>query len=60
MGGWQSISLAEKMPDMFWQFGFADFSWGRNHNDGFTIYLDDEEAQTLVYEHAEAVNALNG
>jgi mannan endo-1,4-beta-mannosidase len=47
------------MPDMFWQYGYSDFSYGKNHNDGFTIYLDDEEAQTLVYQHAERMNGLN-
>ncbi|XXH01647.1 HIR complex subunit [Hypoxylon texense] len=58
-GGWQKIMLEEGMSDLFWQFGFSGYSYGRNHNDGFTIYLDDEEAQTLVYEHAEAVDSLN-
>lgn len=58
VGGWQSISLEENMSDMYWQFGYSDYSYGRNHDDGFTIYLDDEEAQPLVYEHAEAVNSL--
>lgn len=56
---WQAASLAEKMPDMYWQFGFSNYSYGRNHNDGFTIYLDDAEAKPLVYEHAKKVNALN-
>lgn len=60
VGGWQAISIEEKMPDMFWQFGYSDFSWGPNHDDGFTIYLDEDEAVPLVYEHAEKVNALNG
>lgn len=55
---WQQIMAETKMSDMFWQFGYSDYSYGRNHNDGFTIYLDDEEAQTLVYKHAEAVNSL--
>jgi mannan endo-1,4-beta-mannosidase len=59
VGGWQAISLEEKMPDMYWQYGYADYSWGPNHDDGFTIYLESEEAQTLVFEHAEKVNALN-
>lgn len=58
-GGWQTIMLEEGMSDLFWQFGFSGYSYGRNHNDGFTIYLDDEEAQTLVYDHAEAMNGLN-
>lgn len=59
MSAWQAISIQESMPDMFWQFGFSNFSYGRNSDDGFTIYLDAEEAQPLVYKHAAAVNALN-
>jgi mannan endo-1,4-beta-mannosidase len=60
MGGWQAIAVEEALPDMYWQYGFSEYSYGRNHDDGFTVFLDDEEAQTLVYEHAEAMNALNG
>ncbi|KAI1498019.1 glycoside hydrolase family 5 protein [Biscogniauxia marginata] len=56
-GGWQDIMLEEGVADLYWQFGFSGFSYGRNHDDGFTIFLDDEEARTLVYEHAERVNA---
>ncbi|KAL4757688.1 glycoside hydrolase 5 family protein [Aspergillus foveolatus] len=59
VGGWQRISLREKMPDMFWQFGYSGYSYGRNHDDGFTIYLDDAEAEELVYKHAKEVNKLN-
>ncbi|KFA46827.1 hypothetical protein S40293_05592 [Stachybotrys chartarum IBT 40293] len=59
IGLWQTTSLAEKMPDMFWQFGWNGYSYGRNHDDGFTIYLDFPEAEELIYEHAAAVNALN-
>ncbi|CEL05012.1 Putative Man2 [Aspergillus calidoustus] len=59
VGGWQKISLKEKMPDMYWQFGFSGYSYGRNHDDGFTIYLDDAEAKELVYKHARDVNKLN-
>ncbi|KAI1385673.1 glycoside hydrolase family 5 protein [Hypoxylon trugodes] len=57
-GEWQKIMLEEGVPDMYWQFGFSGYSYGRNHDDGFTIFLDDEEAKTLVYEHAKAVNSL--
>ncbi|KAI1080933.1 glycoside hydrolase family 5 protein [Whalleya microplaca] len=57
-GGWQDIMVQEGMSDLFWQYGFSGYSYGRNHDDGFTVYLDDEEARTLVYEHAEAVNSL--
>ncbi|KAL4916741.1 glycoside hydrolase superfamily [Aspergillus aurantiobrunneus] len=59
VGGWQRISVQEKMPDMFWQYGFSGYSYGRNHDDGFTIYLDDAEAKELVYKHAREVNKLN-
>lgn len=38
---WQKTSLKEKISDMYWQFGFSGYSYGRNHNDGFTIYLDE-------------------
>ncbi|OQN95359.1 putative mannan endo-1,4-beta-mannosidase C [Cryoendolithus antarcticus] len=55
---WQAISLKEKMSDMYWQFGFSNYSYGRNNNDGFTIYLDEPEAQPLVFQHAEAMNKL--
>jgi mannan endo-1,4-beta-mannosidase len=58
LGNWQAISLEEGMSDMYWQYGYSEYSYGRNHDDGFTIYLDDEEAQPLVYEHAAAVNSL--
>ncbi|RYO94231.1 hypothetical protein DL766_002259 [Monosporascus sp. MC13-8B] len=60
LGGWQEITLEEKMPDMYWQFGYSGYSYGRNHDDGFTIFLDDDEARQLVYEHAAAVNELHG
>ncbi|RYP64028.1 hypothetical protein DL769_006808 [Monosporascus sp. CRB-8-3] len=60
IGGWQEITLEERMPDVYWQFGYSGYSYGRNHDDGFTIFLDDDEAQQLVYEHAAAVNELNG
>ncbi|TLS26802.1 hypothetical protein PpBr36_04116 [Pyricularia pennisetigena] len=56
---WQKIQVEEKMPDMFWQFGWSGFSYGKNHDDGFTIYLEDAEAQPLVRDHAAAMNALN-
>lgn len=58
LGEWQAIGIEEGLSDMYWQFGFSDYSYGRNHDDGFTIYLDEEEAQPLVYEHAAKVNAL--
>ncbi|KAF2688551.1 glycoside hydrolase family 5 protein [Lentithecium fluviatile CBS 122367] len=56
---WQATSLKEKMPDMYWQFGYGGYSYGKNHDDGFTIFLEENEAKTLVYEHAKRVNALN-
>lgn len=57
-GLWQKASLGEKMSDMFWQYGY-NYSYGRNDDDGFTIYMDDPEAQDLIYKHAKAVNKLN-
>ena len=59
IGLWQATSLKEKMPDMYWQFGYSGYSYGSNHDDGFTIFLEDAEAKQLVYEHAKKVNALN-
>ncbi|KAM5346161.1 hypothetical protein ACJ41O_009166 [Fusarium nematophilum] len=59
LGGWQRIHLQKKMPGMYWQYGYSGYSYGRNHNDGFTIYLDDKEAKTLVYKHAKDMNRLN-
>ncbi|KAF7197916.1 putative mannan endo-1,4-beta-mannosidase C [Pseudocercospora fuligena] len=38
---WQATTLELKMSDLYWQFGYSNFSYGRNHNDGFTIYLDE-------------------
>lgn len=59
--GWQQIALQERLAgDMYWQFGLSNFSYGKNDDDGFTIYLDQPEAQVLVYKHASEVNALNG
>ncbi|KAK7429897.1 hypothetical protein QQZ08_003519 [Neonectria magnoliae] len=59
LGGWQEIQLQEKMSGMYWQYGYSGYSYGRNHNDGFTIYLDDAEAKHLVYKHAADMNRLN-
>ncbi|KAH7245153.1 glycoside hydrolase superfamily [Fusarium tricinctum] len=53
---WQKASLDLEVSDMYWQFGFSGYSYGKNHDDGNTIYLEDDEAQPLVYEHAAAVN----
>lgn len=41
VGGWQNITIEEEMSDMFWQFGYSHYSYGRNHDDGFTIFLDE-------------------
>lgn len=60
MGGWQKTTVAEKLAgSMYWQYGFSGYSYGRNHDDGFTIYLDDAEAKTLVYKHAKEMQSLN-
>ncbi|KAJ4205359.1 hypothetical protein NW759_014586 [Fusarium solani] len=53
---WQEVSLQHEVSDMYWQFGYSGYSYGKNHDDGNTIYLEDDEAQPLVYQHAAAVN----
>ncbi|KAH7123110.1 glycoside hydrolase superfamily [Dactylonectria macrodidyma] len=59
IGEWQRIHVQKKMPGMYWQYGYSGYSYGRNHDDGFTIYLDDDEAKVLVYKHARDMNRLN-
>lgn len=51
IGKWQDISLKEQMSDMYWQFGFSRWSYGRNHNDGFTIYLDECVSSVLTWSY---------
>ncbi|RPA89549.1 glycoside hydrolase [Choiromyces venosus 120613-1] len=59
VGEWQETSVKCKLAgDQFWQYGF-NYSFGRNDNDGFTIYLDDPEAKELIYKHAKRVGELN-
>lgn len=60
LGDWQKTMVEEKLSgDMYWQYGYSRYSYGRNHDDGLTIYLDDAEAETLVYQHARDMNSLN-
>lgn len=60
VGKWQDIGVEEKLAgDMYWQFGYAGYSYGKNHDDGFTIFLESAEAKKLVYDHAKAVAKLN-
>ncbi|KAK0702741.1 glycoside hydrolase superfamily [Lasiosphaeris hirsuta] len=60
MGEWQRIMVEEKMAgSMYWQFGYSGYSFGRNHDDGFTVYLEDNEAQTLVFRHSRDMQTLN-
>lgn len=56
---WQALTRKYRMSDMYWQFGYSGYSYGRNHDDGFTIFLDDAEAKPLVYWHAMKVRILN-
>ena len=57
---WQEIAVEEKLAgDMYWQFGYSGYSSGRNHDDGFTIFLDSAEAKKLVYDHTKTVGKLN-
>ncbi|KAF2843505.1 glycoside hydrolase family 5 protein [Patellaria atrata CBS 101060] len=57
---WQKTSLKEKISDQYWQYGYNGYSYGRNHDDGFTIFLDSPEAKQLIYQHAKDVDRLNG
>ena len=60
MGAWQNVTVTEKLAgSMYWQFGYSGYSYGRNHDDGFTVYMEDEEAKQLVYGHAKAMKSLN-
>jgi mannan endo-1,4-beta-mannosidase len=60
VGKWQEIGVREGLAgDMYWQFGYSGYSYGRNNDDGFTIFLDDEEAKQLVYGHAKEVEKMN-
>ncbi len=46
------------MSDLYWQFGICGLSFGCSTDDGFTIFLNDTaQSRSLVYEHAEEVNA---
>ncbi|KAJ6264069.1 hypothetical protein Dda_0210 [Drechslerella dactyloides] len=57
---WQETSIAERVAgDQYWQFGWYGWSYGPNHNDGFTIFLNDTEAGEIVNKHARHVSALN-
>ncbi|KAH6869597.1 glycoside hydrolase superfamily [Coprinopsis sp. MPI-PUGE-AT-0042] len=57
---WQKASVERKLGgDQYWQFGWGGYSYGQNHNDGFTIYLEDPEAKALILDHAKNVESLN-
>ncbi|KAG8739854.1 hypothetical protein FRC10_005049 [Ceratobasidium sp. 414] len=57
---WQKAAIEYDLAgDQFWQLGVSNLSFGRSTNDGFTIYLDDPEAKTLVYDHVKAVTKRN-
>lgn len=60
VGAWQKVTVEEKLAgSMYWQYGYSGYSYGKNHNDGFTIYLEDAEAKELVYGHAKDMQKLN-
>ncbi|KAI5846256.1 putative mannan endo-1,4-beta-mannosidase C [Morchella snyderi] len=60
LGEWQQASIDSKLAgDQYWQYGWSGWATGRNHDDGFTIYLDDAEAEPLVYDHVKKVEKLN-
>ncbi|KAJ3039253.1 hypothetical protein HDV00_012492 [Rhizophlyctis rosea] len=56
---WQSAIVSSGLNDQYWQFGLS-ISSGKTANDGFTIYNTDSDFQTLVVNHAAAMNALSG
>lgn len=47
-GEWQAISVGEKMPDIYWQYGYSEYSYRGNLDDRFTNLLDDEKVEELV------------
>ncbi|CAE6410205.1 unnamed protein product [Rhizoctonia solani] len=60
IGSWQKAVLDNKLAGVqFWQLGISNLSFGRSTDDGFTVYLDDPEAKTLIYDHVKKVNAQN-
>ncbi|PQM43934.1 hypothetical protein VE01_10830 [Pseudogymnoascus verrucosus] len=60
IGEWQKIALQYKMSDAYWQLGVCGLSTGCNHNDGFTIYLNNtEESRPLIFQHAKDVAKVN-
>ncbi|KAG9018726.1 hypothetical protein FRB90_010194 [Tulasnella sp. 427] len=57
---WQNTAVQGRLAgDQFWQLGVDGLSFGKSTDDGFTIYLEDAEAKTLVYDHVKKVNKLN-
>lgn len=61
VGEWQRAAVKAKLAgSQYWQFGYSGFSYGKNNDDGFTIYLENkEEANELIIKHAKDMNALN-
>ncbi|KAI5781014.1 glycoside hydrolase superfamily [Peziza echinospora] len=60
IGEWQRTAVKHKLAGtQYWQFGYAGYSYGKNHNDGFTIYLEDKaQADELIIKHAKEMDAL--
>lgn len=61
VGEWQKTAVKHKLAgSQYWQYGFGGYSTGPNHNDGFTIYLENkEEAKELIVGHAKDMDKLN-
>ncbi|KAF8454719.1 glycoside hydrolase superfamily [Terfezia claveryi] len=61
VGEWQRTAVQQKLAGtLYWQFGFSGYSYRKNDDDGFTIYLDNkQEADVLVVKHARDMDALN-
>src|SRR5690606_22453281 len=60
LGAWQKAVVDRKLAgDQYWQYGWSEWSYGRNHDDGFTIFNDDDEAKQLIFKHAKDMEKLN-
>lgn len=44
--------MQERIPDMYWSFGYSNYSYGRNVDDGFTIYLDEYVSAAVDWDFA--------
>ncbi|KAH6683872.1 glycoside hydrolase superfamily [Halenospora varia] len=52
----QEVLNTQNAADMYWQYGDT-FSWGKTHDDGYSLYWGTAEYATLVEAHAAAMLA---